>query len=242
MNHYEEGINSMWEEVEGKHEKLEQPHIPTEEEEWQKLKAECYGQNVGVQSEWGIINFSPEGMKDVVGGEKLTYDEYLDIMKASGRKCRHYFELCYYDCAFLGFKGQVEKKAKGKICFKRIFVGGICTDGSSLDGKEDHVWMPEDGFENCHEGDCFSFTAEIYRYLKTSNGKFIDFALRNPQDVRRIEKYELPSDDDLLMQSIDQIICETCMFNEQCYGMCIANDEWLENMRISLFNAAKGNV
>ena len=163
MNHYEEGINSMWEEVEGRN---EQPHIPTEEEEWQKLKAQNYGKNVGVQSEWGIIDFNPAGLKEVVGGEKLTYDEYLDIMKTSGNKCRHYFELCVYDCSFDDFKGQVEKKAKGNICFKRVFVSGMYMDGTFLDGKEDHVWMSEEGFENCQEGDCFSFTAEIYRYLK----------------------------------------------------------------------------
>jgi len=52
----------------------------------------------------------------------------------------------------------------------------------------------------------------------------------------------LPSDDDMLMQAVDQMICEVCMFNEHCYmGMCIANEEWREGMRKTLFNAAKGN-
>ena len=49
------------------------------------------------------------------------------------------------------------------------------------------------------------------------------------------------SDDELLMQSIDQIICETCMFRDHCYGgMCIANKEWRDNMRRSMFEMAKG--
>ena len=35
MNHYEEGINAMWEEVEGK---MSAPaHKPSEEERWKKL-------------------------------------------------------------------------------------------------------------------------------------------------------------------------------------------------------------
>ena len=69
----------------------------------------------------------------------------------------------------------------------------------------------------------------------------IDFGLRNPENIKKIESYELPSDDELLMQSIDQIICETCMFRDHCYGeMCIANKEWRENMRESMFAMAKG--
>lgn len=239
MNHYEEGINEMWKEIEGK---KEQVRIPTDKEKWQEFKAQFYGTNVVVQSEWGIIDFNPEGMKDVVGGEKLTYDEYLDIMKKSGHQCRHYFELCYYDCFEMDFKGQIEKKSKDNICFKRIFVSGMYSDGTFLDGKEDHVWMSKEGFKGYEIGDCLSFTAEIYRYLKTSNGKLIDFALRNPDDVCKIESYKVPSDEDLLIQNIDQMICEVCIFNEHCYmGMCIANNGWREEMRKTLFDAAKGN-
>lgn len=91
-------------------------------------------------------------------------------------------------------------------------------------------------------GDCLSFGGEIYRYLKTKNGKQISFGIREPYDIKKIESYELPSDDDMLMQAIDQMICEVCMFNEHCYmGMCIANEEWREGLRKTLFNAVKGN-
>lgn len=76
---------------------------------------------------------------------------------------------------------------------------------------------------------------EIYRYLKTKNGKQISFGIREPYDIKKIESYELPSDDDMLMQAVDQMICEVCMFNEHCYmGMCIANEEWREGMRKTL--------
>ena len=46
----------------------------------------------------------------------------------------------------------------------------------------------------------------------------------------------------MLMQAVDQLVCEACMFNEHCYmGMCNANKEWREEMRKTLFDAAKGN-
>ena len=50
-------------------------------------------------------------------------------------------------------------------------------------------------------------------------GKRIDFGLRNPQEVQKIDGYDLPSDDDLLLQEIDQIICETCFLAEHCTKM-----------------------
>ena len=47
----------------------------------------------------------------------------------------------------------------------------------------------------------------------------------------------------MIMQAVDQMICEVCMFNEHCYmGNCIANKEWREEMRKTLFNAAKGKI
>ena len=58
--------------------------------------------------------------------------------------------------------------------------------------------------------------------------------------LKEVDDYELPSNDDLLVQSIDQIICEACVFNEHCYvGMCIADQEWREEMRKTLFDVMK---
>ena len=115
-------------------------------------------------------------------------------------------------------------------------------DGDCYEGKEDHVWMDIGPFEEYQVGDRLSFGGEIYRYLKTKNGKQISFGIREPYDIKKIESYELPSDDDMLMQAVDQMICEVCMFNEHCYmGMCIANEEWREGLRKTLFNAVKGN-
>lgn len=231
MNNNEEIISSMDE---------EEKFMQIQEKAWEELKKACYGENCCVQTEWGIINFSSDGMNDIEGGKKLTYDDYLDVMKESCNKVRHYFELCYYACIYYDFKGQIEKKSKKNICFKRIFINGMYSNGDFVDGKEDHVWMDKKDFEQYEIGDCLSFTAEIYRYLKTGNGKVIDFALRNPKDIQKIDPYQLPSDYELLMQTIDQLVCESCMFYENCYmGMCMADSKWCKIMRQQMFNVVK---
>lgn len=44
----------------------------------------------------------------------------------------------------------------------------------------------------------------------------IDCGLRNPTGIQKIEVYELPSDDALIMQEVKQLICETCFLSERC--------------------------
>lgn len=147
--------------------------------------------------------------------------------------------LCYYEIP-LGFKGEVEKFGKEHICFKRIYVDGMYSDGVCFEDKEDHVWMSIQWFEGLAIGDCVSFFAEPYRYLKTSNGKTLDFGLRNPKQVKKIEKYELPSDEDLMRQEVNSIICETCYLNEQCYRIdCIRNPKELKSLRKSIMDFLK---
>ena len=203
-----------------------------------KEKDAYYKEKVVVQDYDGIIDYDPEKLKDIVGGEKLTYDEYLEIQRKHGREVRGSFQLCYYECA-LGFKGQIERKTKDKVCFKRIFVEGMYRDGVCFDGKEDHVWMDLKGFEQYKEGDCLSFWAEIYRYLKTGNGKMIDFGLRNPVKIKQIDQYELPTDEELIKQELESIVCETCYLHEQCYGMCLLPKGKKKAMINSLYKAAK---
>lgn len=207
--------------------------------EWNEFKKAHYGSKTCVMSSWGTIDFNPEKLKEIKGGEKLSYDEYLEIQRESAKECRHYFEMCYYECA-LGFRGQIEKKNDKNVCFKRIFVEGMYMDGECFDGKEDHVWIPIQGFEKFSIGDCVSFFAEIYLYLKTSNGKSIDYGLRNPKGIKKIEPYELPSDDELLLQSINSIICETCFYNEQCSGYCLRNKKELSDLRRDMMKMVKG--
>ena len=72
MNHYEEGINAMWEDVEGK--KPEPVHIPSDEERWKEFVEEYSHSGYLVQSEFGAIDTSEDAMKDVAGGENLSYE------------------------------------------------------------------------------------------------------------------------------------------------------------------------
>lgn len=175
----------------------------------------CYGENTLVTTYDGVIDFNPEGYKEVIGAEKFTYDDYIDVQIRSFHKVRGWFARCYYNTP-LGFKGCIEKKTKDYVCFKRIMVEGMYPDGCYFDGTEEHVWMKVAGFEEYQIGVCVSFFAEVYRYIKTSNGKQIDFGLRNPKGIKEIEDYELPTDNDLARQANNEIICETCYLDEHC--------------------------
>ena len=191
-----------------------------------------YGDDTVVSSEIGCLDFSPTGKFEVVGGEKLTYDEYIDIQIRSSGKQRTWFEMCYYNLPS-EFMGCIEKKTKKNICFKRIYVSGMYPDGCDFfEGKEDHVWMDIQGFEDFKIGDCVSFFADVYKYIKTGHGKILDYSLRNPQGIKQIDPYQLPSDDDIIRQSINQILCETCYLSEHCNrANCLRNPEELQILR-----------
>ena len=183
----------------------------------ESLLALYYGEKDRVLDEGGIILFDPASLRNVAGAEKFSYNEYLDVQFASlGKKHRPYFAHCFFNAFMSHFKGQIEKVSSKHICFKRIFISGMYTDGKIFVGKEDHVWMDKSGFEEFGVGDSVSFGAEVYRYVKTGNGKLIDYGLRNPTNIQKIEAFELPTDDELIMQEVDQIICETCFLSEQC--------------------------
>ena len=139
------------------------------------FKKANYRKKVCASTEGGVVFFDPDSIKNVVGAEKMEYDEYLDVQIASLGKTRSYFTMCYFNIP-LEFKGQVERITKDNICFERIFISGMFSDGVMFDGKEEHVWMCKKGFEEFKVGDCVQFGAEVYRYLKISNGK-------HPEDV-----------------------------------------------------------
>lgn len=165
--------------------------------------------------EYGIVDFHSNGMKEVVGAERLSYDEYIEVQLLSAGKQRTAFLKSFYNYV-LGYKGCIEKKTAKAVCFKRIWIEGMYSDCVCFDDKEEHVWIDIPGFENYQEGDCLSFGADIYRYLKKSKGKTIDYGLRNPVGIKKIDTYTLPSDKELMAQGIDSIICEACYLSEQC--------------------------
>lgn len=92
------------------------------------LFAAYYGQKVIANTYDGVIDFNPEGYRDIVGAEKFTYDDYIDVQIRSFHKTRGWFATCYYNIP-LGFKGCIEKRTKENVCFKRIMVEGMYPDG-----------------------------------------------------------------------------------------------------------------
>lgn len=201
-----------------------------------------YGKKDLVCTYDGTIDFNPDGYKDIVGAEKFTYDEYIEVQIKSFHKTRGSFEKCFHNIP-LGFKGCIEKKSGDKICFQRILVEGMYPDGECFVGREGHVWMDVSGFEKFQAGDCVSFSAEIYRYVKTGNGKQIDFGLRKPQGIKKIAAYELPSDEELVKQEIDEMVCETCYLEEHCNKeSCIRPKDEIQNRKKQLFDMLKHNL
>ena len=168
--------------------------------------------------------------KKIYYGSKIGLQVYGGIID---------FAMCYYYIP-LEFKGEIERITRKAVCFKRIYVLGMYPDGMCFDGKEDHVWIDKHGIEGYCVGDCLSFFAEPYRYIKTGNGKQIDFGLRNLQSIKRIEKYELPFNEELILQSMDAIICETCYIKEQCFGgMCIRDKKERQSLRKDMLKVVK---
>ena len=205
-----------------------------------KLIEKHYGCNIQVISKDSVIDFSPTGMDGIIYSRHLTYDEYLEIQFASASKWRYWFMVAREEAMYVGFKGKLGKKTVDKVCFGEIHVSGCYCDGTGFVGKEDHVWMDAKEFEDYEVGDCLKFGAEVYRYIKVSNGKQLDYGLRYPHDIEKIEAYAIPSDDELLMQAIDQFICETCIYEKHCYGVfCLRNEEELEKCRKEMFEAVK---
>ena len=140
--------------------------------------------------------------------------------------------MCYYNPYDYDFIGQVEhiNAEKNKIVFHRILVKGTYCDGTCFVGKEDHVWMDLAPFGECESGVCFSFRAEINRYMKQKNGKMIDYDLQNPKDIERAGDYNVPTDEDLVNQQISQLVCETCRYYDQCnLFYCIGNAEEIQH-------------
>ncbi len=174
-----------------------------------------YGKKIVQEVEGGYIDFDPNGMAEVVNGEKLTYNDYIDAQINAIGKTHGGFQWCFYNIPF-GFKGQIERINDEFVCFQRISIEGMYPDGICSDDREQHIWMDLKGFEGFQPGDCVEFAAEPYRYLKTGSGKQIDYGLRNPTGVKKIDKYDLPTDEELMRQELNLIRCEACYLNENC--------------------------
>lgn len=193
-----------------------------DDQKWEKFKNDYSDTDAFIETDWGLIDVNFENAKDVVHGNFKDKNEYLNAQR--NRNSRKWFATCYFHNYWVHhFIGRIEKlnKKDGKILFKRIRVCGEYGDGTCFDGKEDHVWMDIKGFKKFKPDDCVAFDAEVYRYLR-QNDHVIDYSLRNPEFIEQVEKYSVPTDEELQEQAIEQMVCETCLYNEQCYcGNCI---------------------
>ena len=200
-----------------------------------------YGTKASFQiPEIGIIFFDRELSKGIVGGDHLTYEDFIDLQLQTKLEFRSSFFMCWVYTP-MEFKGEVETFARGKICFKRIYDEYMLPDTSIHMGKEDHVWMSSEGFGKLNKGDCVSFFAEVYRYIKKSDGKKLDYGLRNPEDIKKINKYDLPTEKELLMQEIDSMICETCDMADFCgtRSNCIKNPKERQLLKKQMYEILK---
>lgn len=210
------------------------------EKEWKALKKKFWMRDYIILTDNGPVDFSPDRYRDVdFNGVRVSYEEFLDLQRVFGGADRTCFAKLFVDCGGSGeFKGQIERvnEKSGKVLFTRIFVQSIYGDGSYWTGKEDHVWMSRTGLEAFCAGDRLSFSADVYRYIKKGNGKQIEFGIRNPRYIKKIAEYELPSDDEMLMQEIGDFVCETCMYTDYCYrDPCIAPPGYREDIKRDLF-------
>lgn len=180
-------------------------------DEWESCKKENYKSNVVLQDYEFTVDFNYEHYLNLVGKDKISYDDYLDLQRVTFyENLKTSFMACFYNMGFGYFCGKITKKTYNRICFNYIFISSIYPDGIIFSGKEEHVWMDEKGFEKFKVGDCVSFFAETYIYIKTGNGKELDFGIRNPKDIKKIKEYELPSDRDLANEAINELMYDTC--------------------------------
>lgn len=224
----------------------------SESEKWEEKKARFYKKDCICLMHGGAIFFSETSMSGLEGGEGMGYDEYLDIQRQSLGKIRASLIPAFADHGLVTINGRIGKidRVKKMICFPEAWISAW--DRSEYwanprpvpdytPAKEDNLWMALDGFENFKVGDCVSFTAEVYRFVKFRNDPFrrpvIDFGVRNPENIKKENEKNLPTEEDLLEFRISQILCEMCMYEDHCYGHCIASEDWVVGTRALLREA-----
>lgn len=208
------------------------PEGTSESERWEIAKKAFWHTKYGVISEWGLIDFDPKTKANLVGGENLSYREYIELQKRSGRHVKQSLEQFYYDACYYTFMGQITdiNHANDQVLFDKLIIDAIYMDGSCTTAIEEHISIPVQGFERYQKGDGVRFAADIYRYITKDN--MIDYGLKCFSEVRPMPVAEIPTEEDIKRQKIEDIICkELCMYRDRCYGNCIADSDWYESMK-----------
>ena len=210
--------------------------------EFERIKKEFYGKSIDVITDMGVITFAKEDMNEVKGIEGYSYNDFLQ-MQWNDKK-RKNLASSYYSHDMCTFTGTVSKITKDKICFERLRVDAMYTDG--MDGTtydEEHVWTDKKPFikRKIKVGDYISFGADIYPYVKKKSPPYIDFGIKNPFDIAKKDAYSIPTAEKYLEQDINHIICDiVCMFKDHCNGtFCLMDEKKKEKIANDLKNVAK---
>lgn len=155
--------------------------------------------------------------------KEITIDE-TNIDKCS----RDGFKDCYLNASGYGdFKGEVikitdkstKKRKDIRYLFKRIDIEyDIGLD--IYEDTEDHVWIfnaSELKDNGISVGDSVRFAGIIKPYRR-KDGSY-DLGIEDIYDIKKIDSYELPSDEKLQAQFMKQLKCETCLFTDHCDGI-----------------------
>lgn len=209
-------------------------------DDWKKVRKRYFGRDVVVRRGSGWVDFSPDGMDRIRNGAFRSYKEYLEVQKKSCESCRVYFAMCSMAGSITdSFIGRLDRfdPMKEHVLFRRIMVNGMFSDGIGFFGKEDHVWMDAEPFSEYQPGDCLSFRAEIFRYMRQNPEKRIDYGLECPTEIRKVESYHVPTDEELVNQQIEQLVCETCRYEKHCYFRECLMNEAVRTERIALLKS-----
>lgn len=145
------------------------------------------------------------------------------------------------------FKGRVSAmkpiKRNGGISllFKPVYVSYMRDDGQFIEGKEDHVWIQDNGaFKalGAQKGRCYSFNASVYLYKHPSTDRY-EFALENCDNVRLIAESELPDAKKLEQDMWLIMACEYCQKNTHCNRQDCTEKNWRDQMVWGLSHPTK---
>ena len=172
---------------------------------------------------------------------KMPGEFVPDMVRIGIDDCRsglqHYYSVGGNENAFAEFKGHVVDISPNRgYLFVRLYLKFTDYDwrygDDVVETYEDHVWVYDDQpFKDAgiEVGDNVQFSALVYAYHRKDGTE--DYSLKAPQDIKKIESYELPKENKGLSNSFfASLVCETCMYADQCYGEpCIAPEGYKEN-------------
>lgn len=182
-------------------------------ESWKDCKKSNYKKNTIIQDYEFTVDFSLNNYERLEkNGTNISYDDYLDLQRISFYKdMRSHFLWIYHNLGVGDFCGKITKANNNYFCFNKIYSDAMdsydCTFSS---GIEQHVWIERKELDGVGVGDCVSFSAEVYQYVKKNGGLGLDFGLHNLSNVKRIKEYKLSSERDMLDEQVTKLLYDTC--------------------------------